>query len=189
MRPLRYSINVTLDGCCHHEEGLPPDEESMSLWTEEMRRADALILGRVTYTMMEAAWRRPTTGAWPGWMRSWEVPFAEAIDGARKHVASSTLTQVDWNAELLGPDVGAAVRRLKEQPGDGLWVGGVTLPRTLAELGLIDEYLLLVHPVVAGRGPRLLDGLAPRVRLALVERRELRSGVLAVRYRPAVPDP
>ena len=86
MRPLRYSINVTLDGCCHHEAGLPPDEESMRHWTAEMERADALLFGRVTYEMMESAWRRPATGTWPYWMDEWEVPFAEAIDGARKHV-------------------------------------------------------------------------------------------------------
>jgi hypothetical protein len=65
MRPLRYSINVTLDGCCHHEAGLPPDEESMRYWTAELERADALLFGRVTYEMMQAAWRRPATGTWP----------------------------------------------------------------------------------------------------------------------------
>src|SRR6478735_6513134 len=86
MRPLRYAINVTLDGCCHHEAGLPPDEESMRFWTEETERADALLFGRVTYQMMEAAWRRPASGAWPDWMGERDVPFAEAIDGARKHV-------------------------------------------------------------------------------------------------------
>src|SRR3954454_11122614 len=86
MRPLRYSINVTLDGCCHHEAGLPPDEESMGYWTAEMERADALLLGRMTYEMMESAWRRPTTGAWPEWMDASEISFAEAIDQAKKHV-------------------------------------------------------------------------------------------------------
>ena len=70
MRPLRYSINVTLDGCCHHEAGLPPDEESMRYWTAQMERADALLFGRVTYEMMESAWRRPATGTWPDWMTS-----------------------------------------------------------------------------------------------------------------------
>ena len=77
MRPLRYSINVTLDGCCHHEAGLPPDEESMRYWTAEMERADALLFGRVTYEMMESAWRQPATGTWPDWMDEWEVPFAQ----------------------------------------------------------------------------------------------------------------
>lgn len=185
MRLLRYSINVTLDGSCHHEAGLPPDEESMRYWTARMAGADALILGRVTYEMMAAAWRRPADGAWPEWMSDWETPFAEAIDGARKHVVSSTLRGVDWNAELLRGDVGDAVRGLKLQPGGDLWVGGVTLPLALAEQGLIDEYEFLVHPVIAGRGPRLLDGLHEQVELRLVEKRELRSGVTVARYRQA----
>src|SRR5690242_21943652 len=94
MRPLRYSINVTLDGWCHHEAGLPPDEESMRYWTAEMERADALLFGRVTYEMMESAWRRPATGTWPDWMDEWELPFAEAIDRAKKYVVSSTLGEV-----------------------------------------------------------------------------------------------
>lgn len=184
MRTLRYSINVTLDGCCHHEVGLAPDEESMQYWTDAFHRADALLLGRTTYEMMQAAWSRPVSGEWPDRMREWEVSFAEAIDGARKHVVSSTLEAVDWNAELVTGDVGAAVRRLKAEPGDGLWVGGVTLPTALAQLGLIDEYEFLVHPVVAGRGPRLLGDLAHQVELEQVGRREFASGVVSVRYRP-----
>ncbi|MRG59144.1 deaminase [Agromyces sp. CFH 90414] len=184
MRTLRYSINVTLDGCCHHEAGLPPDEESMRYWTAEMERADALLFGRVTYEMMEAAWRRPATGTWPDWMEEWEIPFAEAIDRAEKHVVSGTLDRVDWNAELVRGDLAEAVRRLKEQPGETLWVGGVTLPVALADLGLIDEYEFLVQPVLAGHGPTLLGGMHERIKLELVDRREFRSGVVAQRYRP-----
>ncbi|MFF9561800.1 dihydrofolate reductase family protein [Leifsonia sp. NPDC014704] len=184
MRPLRYSINVTLDGCCHHEAGLPPDGDSMRFWTAEMERADALIFGRVTYEMMESAWRRPASGTWPEWMDDSQLPFAEAIDGARKHVVSSTLTDVDWNAELLQGDVGQAVERLKQQPGGGLFVGGVTLPLALADLGLIDEYVLVVHPIIAGHGPTLLAGLRERIQLDLVDRQEFRSGVTALRFHP-----
>ncbi|GAB3665139.1 dihydrofolate reductase family protein [Nocardioides korecus] len=187
MRPLRYSINTTLDGCCHHEAGPPPDEESMRYWADEMARADALLLGRTTYQMMESAWRRPASGAWPDWMDQAEVAFAEAIDRARKHVVSSTLVEVDWNAELVTGDLGPAVRRLKQEPGEGLWVGGVTLPRALADLDLVDEYEFLVQPMIAGHGPTLLAGLGARVRLELVDRREFRSGAIALRYRP-VPD-
>lgn len=187
MRPLRYSINVTLDGCCHHEAGLPPDEASMQYWTAQLERADALLFGRVTYEMMEAAWRRPATGAWPDWMGAWQLPFAETIDRAEKHVVSSTLDVVDWNAELVRGDLEHEVRRLKEQPGEGLWVGGVALPRALADLGLIDEYELLVQPVLAGHGPTLFAGLAERIELALVDRQELPSGAIALRYRPASP--
>ena len=184
MRPLRYAINVTLDGCCHHEAGLPPDDESMRFWADELQRADALIFGRVTYQMMESAWRRPATGDWPDWMGEMEIPFAETIDRAKKYVVSSTLQEVDWNAELVRGDLRRAVERLKGEPGDGLWVGGVTLPRALAELGLIDEYEFVVQPVVAGHGPTLLAGLRERLALELVARRELRSGAVVVRYRP-----
>lgn len=184
MRPLRYSINVTLDGCCHHEAGLPPDEESMSYWTAEMERADAILFGRVTYEMMESTWRRPTTGIWPEWMEQWEIPFAEAIDQTKKYVVSSTLSGVDWNAELLQGDLEQAVQQLKHEPGEGLYVGGVTLPLALADLGLIDEYEFLVQPVLAGHGPTLLEGLRERIQLKLVNRHEFRSGVIALRYRP-----
>ena len=184
MRPLRYSINVTLDGCCHHEAGLPPDDESMRYWTEAMARADALIFGRVTYEMMESAWRRPVTGTWPDWMGESEIPFAETIDQAKKYVVSSTLSDVDWNAELLQGDLGQSVQRLKEESGGGLFVGGVTLPLALADLGLIDEYEFLVQPVLAGHGPTLLAGLRERIELELVDRHEFRSGAVAVRFRP-----
>jgi dihydrofolate reductase len=183
MRPLRYAINVTLDGCCDHEAGVP-DEESHHYWAAEMARADALLFGRVTYRMMEEAFRRPASGPWPEWIDEQTRPFAETIDGAKKYVVSSTLDRVDWNAELLTGDLGQAVRRLKEQPGDGLFVGGVTLPLALADLGLIDEYEFLVQPIVAGHGPRLLDGLRERLDLTLVGRREFGSGAVALRYRP-----
>jgi dihydrofolate reductase len=185
MGQLRYSINVTLDGCCHHEAGLPPDEESMRYWTAQLEQAGALLFGRVTYQMMASAWRRPATAMWPDWMDEWQVPFADTIDQAKKYVVSNTLSGVDWNAELVQGDLGQAVRRLKQESGEDLWVGGVTLPRALADLGLIDEYEFLVHPVLAGNGPTLLSGLRERIQLELVDRQELRSGALALRYRPS----
>jgi dihydrofolate reductase len=157
----------------------------MRYWTAEMARADALLFGRVTYEMMESAWRRPATGEWPDWMGEWEIPFAEAIDRAEKYVVSTTLSGADWNAELVQGDLEQAVRTLKQEPGEGLWVGGVTLPLALADLGLIDEYEFLVQPVLAGHGPTLLAGLRERIQLELVDRRELRSGALAMRFRPA----
>ncbi|HTE20029.1 MAG TPA: dihydrofolate reductase family protein, partial [Armatimonadota bacterium] len=138
MRPLRYSINVTLDGCCDHRAGLA-DEELHRYWAESLARADALLFGRVTYEMMEAAWRPALTGVKPDWMADWMEPFARRIDAARKYVVSSTLERVDWNAELVRGDLGEAVQQLKQEPGKGLFVGGLKLPLALAELGLIDE--------------------------------------------------
>lgn len=184
MRPLRYSINVTLDGCCDHEAGIP-DEEMHRYWAGELARADAVLFGRVVYQMMEEAWRPSPEGTWPEWMADWMVPFARTIDATKKYVVSSTLGHVDWNAELVQGDLGEAVRRLKAEPGDGLFVSGVTLPRALADLGLIDEYEFLVHPVLAGHGPTLLAGLGQRIELTLVGRREFSSGAVALRYVPA----
>jgi dihydrofolate reductase len=161
-----------------------PDEESMRYWTAQLQRADALLFGRVAYEMMESAWRRPATGTWPDWMDEWEIPFAETIDRAQKYVVSNTLSGVDWNAELVQGDLAQTVERLKQEPGEGLWVGGVALPLALADLGLIDEYEFLVQPVLAGHGPTLLAGLQERIQLELVDRHELRSGAVALRYRP-----
>jgi dihydrofolate reductase len=184
MRPLRYSINVTLDGCCDHRQ-MVADADLHRHAVENFGRADALLFGRVTYEMMEAAWRPlEPTGAWPDWMEEWMEPFARTIDAARKYVVSSTLDRVDWNAELVRGDLRAAVQQLKREPGKGLFVGGVKLPQALAELGLIDEYEFIVHPRVAGHGPTLFAGLSKGVDLTLVSRLELGSGAVAMRYEP-----
>jgi dihydrofolate reductase len=183
MRPLRYSINVTLDGCCDHRVGIA-DEELHRHFADELGRADALLFGRVTYEMMEAAWRRPETGTWPDWMADWMLPFARTIDGAKKYVVSGTLDRVDWNAELVQGDLESAIRQLKGEPGSGLYVGGVTLPLALADLGLIDEYEFVVLPILAGHGPTLFAGLSERIELRLVGRQEFRSGAVALRYQP-----
>jgi dihydrofolate reductase len=180
MRPLRYSINVTLDGCCDHRAVLA-DEELHRHAAENLDRADALLFGRVTYEMMEAAWRPPVR---PGEMPDWMEPFARTIDAARKYVVSSTLEHVDWNAELVRGDLETAVQRLKREPGRGLLVGGVQLPLALAELGLIDEYEFVVQPRLAGHGPTLFAGLSRPIDLKLVSRLELASGSVAMRYEP-----
>ena len=179
MRPLRYSINVTLDGCCDHRVMIA-DEELHRHAIANLEQADALLFGRVTYELMEAAWRPPRAGSGP----DWTVPFARTIDRAKKYVVSRTLDRVDWNAELVRGDLGTAVRQLKREPGNGLFVGGVTLPLALADLGLIDEYEFVVHPILAGRGPTLFAGLRERLELRLVGREEFRSGAMVLRYQP-----
>jgi len=174
-----------LDGCCDHR-AMIADEELHRHAVENLARADALVFGRVTYQMMEAAWRLPArTGVRPDWMADWTEPFARTIDAARKHVVSSTLDRVDWNAELVrGDDLETTLRQLKQQPGKGLFVGGVKLPLALAELGLIDEYELIVHPRLVGHGPTLFAGLSKYVDLKLVSRQEFGSGAVAMRYVP-----
>jgi dihydrofolate reductase len=180
MRPLRYSINVTLDGCCDHR-AISADEDLHRHAVENLDQADALLFGRVTYEMMEAAFRPPArTRARPEWME----PFARTIDAAKKYVVSSTLDRVDWNAELVRGDLGKAVQQLKRESGKGLLVGGVKLPLALAELGLIDEYEFVVHPRLAGHGPALFAGLSKPVDLRLVSRLEFGSGAVAMRYGP-----
>jgi dihydrofolate reductase len=159
MQPLRYSINVTLDGCCDHRAGFV-DEELHRYAAENLAQAGALLFGRVTYQMMEAAWRcyphgatDPDRGATrtgqrtgalpararPDWMEPWMEPFGRTIDAAKKYVVSSTLERVDWNAELVRGDLAKAVQQLKRESGKGLFTAGVKLPMALTELGLIDK--------------------------------------------------
>ncbi len=179
MRPLLFSINVTLDGCCDHRAGIPnPAQHQHAAAT--IARADALLFGRVTYQMMESAWRGPAPAGAP----DWTGPFRRTIDAAKKYVVSSTLEQVDWNAELIRGDLATAVRQLKEQPGKGVFVGGTKLALALTELGLIDEYQIIVHPRFAGHGPTLFAGLSKHVDLKLIEQLDLGSGLIALRYVP-----
>ena len=180
MRPLRYSINITLDGCCDHRV-IVPNEELHRHATANLAQADALLFGRVTYEMMETAFRpHAQPAARPDWME----PFARTIDLAKKYVVSRTLRQVDWNAELVRGELRSAILKLKQEPGKGLLAGGVQLPLALAELGLIDEYEFLVHPRLAGRGPTLFAGLSKSVDLQLISRLEFASGAMVLRYVP-----
>jgi dihydrofolate reductase len=169
-----------LDGCCDHT-AIPADEELHRHAVENLSQADALLFGRATYEIMEAAWRSPAPAATrPEWME----PFAQTIGAAKKYVVSSTLEQVDWNAELVRGDLGRAVEQLKGESGRGLFVGGVMLPLALTELGLIDEYEFVVQPRLAGHGPTLFAGLSKYVDLQLVDRLEFGSGAMALRYEP-----
>ena len=177
MRPLRYSINVSLDGCVDHMAGVP-DAESHNHSAQTIARADAIILGRTTYELMEF-WRTAQD------LAPWMQPFHAAINGAKKYLVSSTRKPDGWNTESLTGDVVEAVRELKRQPGGELYVGGVTLPTALADAGLIDEYEFIVAPTLVGHGPRLFEGLAEPLRLRLVGTTEFASGVRAERYVPA----
>jgi dihydrofolate reductase len=188
MRPLLYSINVTVDGCVHHN-AVPTDEVLLQDQlrathrhaTESIGRADALLFGRTIYQMMESAWRLETLGRT---LPDWQEPFARTIDAMKKYVVSSTLDRVGWNAELVRGNLDEAVRKLKQQPGRALFTGGVKLPLALAELDLIDEYEFVVQPRIAGHGPTPFAGLSKYVELKLVDRRELSSGAVALRYEP-----
>jgi dihydrofolate reductase len=158
-----------LDGCVDHRAG-STDEELHRFWTEKLAQADALLFGRVTYEMMQAAWRSAATGTRPEWMADWMEPFACTIDAAKKYVVSNTLPpeQVDWNEELVrvrgGDDLAKAVQRFKQESGGagppdrGLFVGGVKLPLALAELGLIDDTSSWCTPELPAMGQRCSRG-------------------------------
>jgi dihydrofolate reductase len=158
-----------------------PDEDLHRHAAEKLGQADALLFGRVTYEMMEAAWRTPAqSGARPAWME----PFARKINASKKYVVSSTLDRVNWNSELVRGDLGKAVQQLKQESGQGLLVGGLKLPLALAELGLIDEYEFVVQPRLVGHGPTLFAGLSRHLDLRLVSQLEFGSGAVAMRYEP-----
>ena len=158
-----------------------PDEDLHRHAVENLNRADALLFGRVTYEMMEAAFRWPAqTGERPDWME----PFARTINAAKKYVVSSTLDRVDWNAELVRGELGEAVQQLKRVSGKGLFVAGTKLAQALAELGLIDEYEFVLHPTLVGHGPTFFTGLSKPIELKLVSRLEFSSGAVAMRYEP-----
>lgn len=184
MQPLRYSINITLDGCCDHEAGIPTEALHHHA-AEGIAAADALLFGRTVYEMMEEAWRSVAeTGERPDWMDEWMVPFARTIHTAKKYVVSDTPARATWNAEIVrGADLEETVRRLKAAPGRGIATGGVTLPLALAELGLIDEYEFILHPRVAGHGPYLLAGLPGHLDLEFTGRHEVGHGAVALRYK------
>ncbi|MBP8823843.1 MAG: dihydrofolate reductase family protein [Flavobacteriales bacterium] len=181
MRPLRFSLNVTLDGCYDHTVGIP-DADLHRNAEQNIAGTDAMILGRKTYQLMESAWRMPANRVWPDWMLEWMQPFARTMDAAKKYLVSSTVETTEWNTEMVRGDLATFVQQLKQQPGKGIGVGGVQLAMALTELGLMDEYQIVVHPRIVGRGPTLFAGLSKMVDLKLVGREEFASGVVAMRY-------
>ena len=184
LQPVRFSLNLTLDGCYDHQVGIPSKDQHLHA-AECIASADTLLFGRVTYQLMESAWRpSPTMHVPPGKRPEWMDPFAKAIDEAKKYVVSSTLKKVEWNSELVQGDIAKAVQALKQKPGRGIFVGGVKLAMALTELGLIDEYEFLIHPRIAGHGPTLFSGLSKIVDLKLVGRKELEQGAVALKYVP-----
>lgn len=183
MGNLRYSINLTLDGCCDHQT-ISPDEELHHHAARNIGEADALLFGRITYEMMETAWRPlAESGVKSDWMEDWMLPFAKSIHTAKKYIVSNSLQQVNWNAEIIrGEELKKTVEQLKKDSSRYLFTGGVKLPLALAELGLIDEYEFIVHPRIVGHGPHLFAGLLKYVDLKLVSQKEFGSGAVALQY-------
>lgn len=178
MRKVVVSEFVSLDGVIENPAWTMPfmSDEQNQFKFAELQAADALLLGRVTYEGFAAAWpgMAAQTGEYGAWM-----------NGYPKYVASTTLESAEWNATIIKGDIAEEVNKLKEQPGKDILVfGSGTFTETLLRLNLIDEYRLLVYPVVVGEGRRLFnDGLAAT--LQLVEAKTFSSGVVALTYVPA----
>ena len=179
---LTFSINLTLDGCVDHREGIA-DDETHAFFTRLMGEGDALLWGRVTYEMMEAYWPAVARGdvEVPPAMREWAV----ALEAKPKYVVSSTRTELPWtNSHHVAGDLRAGVQRLKDATPGGVLLGSGMLAVALDRLDLIDEYRFLVHPRIAGHGPTLYQAGLPSTRhLDLVSARPLRNGAVALHYR------
>jgi dihydrofolate reductase len=181
---LTFSLNVTLDGCVDHQEGIA-DDETHAFFTRLMDESGAMLWGRVTYEMMESYWPAVARGdeaAAPA-MREW----AAKLEAVPKHVVSSTRTHFPWNnSHHVVGDVRTSVQKLKDATPAGVLLGSGKLATELDRLDLIDEYRFLVHPRIAGHGPTLYQyGLSSTRRLDLVSATPLRNGVVAVHYRRA----
>jgi dihydrofolate reductase len=181
---LTFSLNVTLDGCVDHQEGIA-DDETHAFFTQLMDGGGAMLWGRVTYEMMESYWPAVARGevSAPPAIREW----AEKLEVKPKYVVSNTRTAYAWtNSHHLAGDLRAAVQQLKDATPDGVLLGSGTLATELDRLDLIDEYRFLVHPRIAGHGPTLFErGLPSTRRLDLISAESLRNGAIAVHYRRA----
>jgi len=179
---LTFSLNLTLDGCVDHQEGIA-DEETHAHFTRLMDESGALLWGRVTYEMMESYWPSVARGdvQAPPAIREWAVK----LETKPKYVVSSTRSTFPWTASHhLTGDLRTSVQALKDRTPDGVLLGSGKLAVELDRLDLIDEYKLLVHPRIAGHGPTLYAGGLPSTRrLELISAQPLRCGAVAMHYR------
>ena len=179
---LTFSINVTLDGCVDHEEGIA-DDETHAFFTSLMDASGAMLWGRVTYEMMESHWPAVARGdvEAPPALRGWAVK----LDAKPKYVVSSTRTAFPWtNSHHIAGDLRTGIQSLKDATPAGVLLGSGKLAAELDRLDLIDEYRLLVHPRIAGHGPTLYQsGLPATRRLELVSATPFRGGAVAMHYR------
>jgi dihydrofolate reductase len=182
MRNLVYAINITLDGCCDHTK-FNPDDEMLEYFTHLTRGAGTLVYGRKTYQLMVPYW--PDVAKNPSEQTKADYEFAKAFDAINKIVFSRSLDSAeDKKPRIVRTSLHDEILKLKREPGKNIFTGGVTIPSQLAELGLIDEYHFVVHPIVVGEGRRLFEGinLQEKLRLKLVESKTFRSGCVALRY-------
>jgi dihydrofolate reductase len=177
---LTFGLNVTLDGCIDHTQGIA-DDELHDYWAQLMDQSGAMLFGRNTYELMEAAWPAVARDEnAPRAMREW----AQKLDAKTKYVVSQSRSEFPWqNTIRVQGDLREAISALKAKTARGILVGAPQLSAALEELGLVDDYRILVHPVISGRGPTLFHGLSSARQLELVSTQRFKSGVQALHLR------
>jgi len=181
MRKLIFAINITLDGCCDHTKQMA-DEETHEYFTDLMREADLQVFGRKTYELMVPFWPEVAKNQS---MTKASNEFARAFDSVKKVVFSRSLDSVeDRNTRIVRSNLRDEIVKLKQEQGKSILVGGVSVASQLIELGLVDEYVFVVSPIIAGEGRRLLEGvsLRERLQLRLAASKFFKSGCVALRY-------
>ena len=181
MRNLIFAINLTLDGCCDHTKGFA-DDETHEYFTQLLRKVDLLVFGRKTYELMVPFWPEVAKNQS---MTKASNEFARIFDSLNKIVFSRSLaTAEDRNTRIVRGNLRDEILKLKQQPGKGILIGGVSVPSQLIELGLVDEYVFVISPIVAGEGRRLLDdvSLPEQLQLKLVDSKFFKSGCVALHY-------
>ena len=180
MRKLVTLINVSVDGYADHTMPVVVDSELHEFVTDYLESADIALFGRVTYKLFEDYW--PTAAAVP-YATKGEILFAEKINKMHKIVFSKTLEKTNWeNVELIKGDAVSEIKKLKQMPGKNLSVGGLNILQSLIRQDMVDEYWLLVHPIVVNKGHRLFDNLDKQVNLKLLDSQVLKSGVAVLHY-------
>jgi dihydrofolate reductase len=180
MRNVIYAINITVDGCCDHTKMIA-DEEIHEYFTHFLRGVDLLVFGRKTYQLMVPYW--PDIAKSHSETKA-ENEFADAFDSINKIVFSQSLGRAEGNTRIVRTKLQDEIRKLKQEQGKNILIGGVSIPSQLIELGLVDEYRFVVKPILTGGGTRLFEGvnLQERLQLKFVESKTFKSGCVALRY-------
>ena len=180
MRNVIFAINITLDGCCDHTKGIA-DEETHEYFTHLLRDVDLLVFGRKTYQLMVPFW--PDVARNQSETKAMNE-FARVFDSINKIVFSQSLDSAEGNTRIVRTKLQDEILRLKQEQGKNILIGGVSIPSQLIELGLVDEYRFVVHPIIAGQGTRLLEGLSlpKKLELKLVESKVFKSGCVALHH-------
>ncbi len=180
MRKLVFSINISLDGFADHTVAVAADDEMHDFFSNLLDETDVALFGRVTYQMIESYW--PHAHEDPKATRG-ELEFADKFNAIPKIVFSRTLQQAGWsNTRLVKTSMLEEVLNLKKQTGKNILLGGISISQEFIRLGLVDEYWLVLHPVVVGKGRRIFNGLDNRINLKLLGSRTFQSGVVALHY-------